>query len=171
MIKTLALLYLVFWLILLVLGSFVSLNFILSSQVAFFSSLLILFATFKSYQRRVNASMRDDKDEILAMQKELDDEEEEEWGEQDSQYKQGEDVKEFSLKNEKERLKKQKIKLKDLNLTAAFVPYRLLAYAVLILGFLVLKRKEMLDIAGILIGLAPMPIGAFLFGVVSKNVK
>lgn len=163
MIKKVAFVYLCFWLILLVVGSFISLKFLLSSQVAFFASLLILAASFRAYKRRVETRVENGRDEILAMQN-IDDE----WDEEEQGTKEA-GVQNFSLKDEKARLKKQKLGLKDMNLTAAVVPYRLLAYAVLFLGFLMLDRKEALDIAGFLIGLAPMPLGALVFGFVSKE--
>lgn len=164
MIKRVALVYLCFWLILLVAGSFISLKFLLSSQVAFFASLLILAASFRAYKRRVETHVEDGRDEILAMQS-IDDE----WDEEEQGVEQEAKAQNFSLKDEKARLKKQKLGLKDMNLTAAVMPYRLLAYAVLFLGFLMLDRKGALDIAGFLIGLAPMPLGALVFGFVSKE--
>lgn len=163
MIKRVALVYLCFWLILLVAGSFISLKFLLSSQVAFFASLLILAASFRAYKRRVETRVENGRDEILAMQN-IDDE----WDEEEQGIKEAK-AQNFSLKDEKARLKKQKLGLKDMNLTAAVMPYRLLAYAVLFLGFLMLDRKGALDIAGFLIGLAPMPLGALVFGFVSKE--
>ncbi|QKF60971.1 hypothetical protein [Campylobacter curvus] len=163
MIKRVALVYLCFWLILLVAGSFISLKFLLSSQVAFFASLLILAASFRAYKKRVETRVENGRDEILAMQN-IDDE----WDEEEQGIKEA-GVQNFSLKDEKARLKKQKLGLKDMNLTAAVMPYRLLAYAVLFLGFLMLDRKGALDIAGFLIGLAPMPLGALVFGFVSKE--
>ena len=163
MIKRVALVYLCFWLILLVAGSFISLKFLLSSQVAFFASLLILAASFRADKRCVETRVENGRDEILAMQN-IDDE----WDEEEQGIKEAK-AQNFSLKDEKARLKKQKLGLKDMNLTAAVMPYRLLAYAVLFLGFLMLDRKGALDIAGFLIGLAPMPLGALVFGFVSKE--
>ncbi len=51
------------------------------------------------------------------------------------------------------------------NYFTAFVPFRLIAYAVLVVGFLALKRHGNLDIAAFLIALAAMPAGAFVYGV------
>ena len=55
------------------------------------------------------------------------------------------------------------------NYFTAFVPFRLIAYAVLVVGFLVLKRHGNLDIAAFLIALAAMPAGALIYGVRSNE--
>ena len=51
------------------------------------------------------------------------------------------------------------------NYFTAFVPFRLIAYAVLVVGFLALKRQDNLDIVAFLIALAAMPAGALIYGV------
>lgn len=55
------------------------------------------------------------------------------------------------------------------NYFTAFVPFRLIAYAVLVVGFLELKRHGNLDIAAFLIALAAMPAGALIYGVRSNE--
>ena len=55
------------------------------------------------------------------------------------------------------------------NYFTAFVPFRLIAYAVLVVGFLALKRHDNLDIAAFLIALAAMPAGALIYGVKSNE--
>ena len=55
------------------------------------------------------------------------------------------------------------------NYFTAFVPFRLIAYAVLVVGFLALKRQDNLDIAAFLIALAAMPVGALIYGVKSNE--
>lgn len=50
------------------------------------------------------------------------------------------------------------------NFFTAFVPFRLIAYAVLVVGFLTLKRHGNLDIAAFLIALAAMPAASFIYG-------
>ena len=55
------------------------------------------------------------------------------------------------------------------NYFTAFVPFRLIAYAVLVVGFLALKRHGNLDIAAFLIALAVMPAGALIYGVRSNE--
>ncbi len=191
--KRLFFIYGALWTALTLAGAFAGVKFIASSQTAFFAALLIAAATFFSYKRRAELRLLNDRDEILALEAEKDEAEAEIWGDENLDAQNlanektpsardgnfgGEDLarenlknENFSLKNEKTRLKRQKTSLKDMNLTAAFTPYRLLAYAALALGFLALRRKEMLDIAGFLIGLAGMPLGAMIFGVSGAKAR
>ena len=55
------------------------------------------------------------------------------------------------------------------NYFTAFVPFRLIAYTVFVVGFLALKRHGNLDIAAFLIALAAMPAGALIYGVKSNE--
>ena len=61
------------------------------------------------------------------------------------------------------------LKQNSSNYFTAFVPFRLIAYAVLVVGFLALKRHGNLDIAAFLIALAAMPAGALIYGVRSNE--
>ena len=63
----------------------------------------------------------------------------------------------------------QNLKQNSPNYFTAFVPFRLIAYAVLVVGFLELKRHDNLDIAAFLIALAAMPAGALIYGVKSNE--
>jgi len=49
------------------------------------------------------------------------------------------------------------------------MPYRLVAYAILFFGFIFLKNENLLNVSGFLVGLAPMPIGAFIFGLMENK--
>lgn len=184
--KRLLFIYGALWAVLTLAGAFAGVKFIASSQTAFFAALLIIAATFFSYKRRAEMKLLNDRDEILALEAEKDEAEAEIWGDENLDARNlanektlsargenlgGENSVRENLKNEKARLKRQKTSLKDMNLTAAFTPYRLLAYAALALGFLALKRKGMLDIAGFLIGLAGMPVGAMIFGVLGAKAR
>lgn len=191
--KRLLFIYGALWAALTLAGAFAGVKFIASSQTAFFAALLITAATFFSYKKRAELRLLNDRDEILALEAEKDEAEAEIWGDENLDAQnlanektpsaRGENLggensarenlknENFSLKDEKARLKRRKTSLKDMNLTAAFTPYRLLAYAALALGFLALKRKEMLDIAGFLIGLAGMPLGAMIFGVLGAKAR
>ena len=75
--------------------------------------------------------------------------------------------------NETKPSKKQNfarnLKQNSPNYLTAFVPFRLIAYAVLVVGFLALKRHGNLDIAAFLIALAAMPAGALIYGVRSNE--
>ncbi|WP_297941246.1 potassium transporter TrkA [uncultured Campylobacter sp.] len=63
----------------------------------------------------------------------------------------------------------QNLKQNSPNYFTAFVPFRLIAYAVLVVGFLALKRHDNLDVAAFLIALAAMPAGALIYGVKSNE--
>jgi len=152
--------YFVLWLVLSVIGKFVSFSFFISSQISFFASLIILTASFFAYKNRINSRLENERDEILATIKEEDEEDE---------ISPQEEIKEFNLKDEKARLKKQKFSFKDKSFAAAFMPYRLVAYAILFFGFIFLKNENLLNVSGFLVGLAPMPIGAFIFGLMENK--
>jgi len=155
--------YFALWLALSVVGKFISNQFFISSQISFFASLIILTASFFAYKNRISSRLENAREEILAKIEEEDEDEEEILPEREA--------KEFSLKDEKERLKKQKFSFKDRSFAAAFMPYRLVAYAILFLGFLFLKNENLLNVSGFLVGLAPMPIGAFIFGIMQNNLR
>ncbi|OJJ28315.1 membrane protein [Campylobacter concisus] len=152
--------YFVLWLALSAVGKFISNQFFISSQISFFASLVILTASFFAYKNRINSRLESARDEILAKIEEDD--------EDDENLAQNE-AKEFSLKDEKARLKKQKFSFKDKSFVAAFMPYRLVAYAILFFGFIFLKNENLLNVSAFLVGLAPMPIGAFVFGLMENK--
>ena len=130
---------------------------------ALWLALSVLTASFFAYKNRINSRLENARDEILAMQKEEDEDEEEILPQKEAR--------EFSLKDEKARLKKQKFSFKDKSFVAAFMPYRLVAYAILFFGFIFLKNENLLNVPGFLVGLAPMPIGAFVFGIMQNNLR
>ena len=82
-------------------------------------------------------------------------------------------LKESNQNSETKPSKKQNfarnLKQNSPNYFTAFVPFRLIAYAVLVVGFLALKRHGNLDIAAFLIALAVMPTGALIYGVRSNE--
>ena len=152
--------YFALWLALSVVGKFVSFSFFISSQISFFASLIILTASFFAYKNRINSRLENAREEILAKIEEED---------EDDEILPQNEAKEFSLKDEKARLKKQKFSFKDKSFIAAFMPYRLVAYAILFFGFIFLKNENLLNVSGFLVGLAPMPIGAFVFGLMENK--
>ena len=155
--------YFALWLALSVVGKFISNQFFISSQISFFASLIILTASFFAYKNRINSRLENARDEILAKIEEED--------EEDDEILPQNEAKEFSLKDEKARLKKQKFSFKDKSFVAAFMPYRLVAYAILFFEFIFLKNENLLNVPGFLVGLAPMPIGAFIFGIMQTNLR
>ena len=152
--------YFVLWLALSAVGKFISNSFFISSQISFFASLIILTASFFAYKNRINSRLENARDEILAKIEEED---------EDDEILPQNETKEFSLKEEKARLKKQRFSFKDKSFAAAFMPYRLVAYAILFFGFIFLKNENLLNVSGFLVGLAPMPIGAFIFGLMENK--
>ena len=155
--------YFALWLALSVVGKFISNQFFISSQISFFASLIILTASFFAYKNRINSRLENARDEILAKIEEED--------EEDDEILPQNEAKEFSLKDEKARLKKQKFSFKDRSFVASFMPYRLAAYVILFFGFIFLKNENLLNVPGFLVGLAPMPIGAFIFGIMQNNLR
>lgn len=162
-ISRLSICYFGLWLVLSVVGKFISNQFFISSQISFFASLIILTASFFAYKNRINSRLENARDEILAKIEEED--------EEDDEILPQNEAKEFSLKDEKARLKKQKFSFKDRSFVAAFMPYRLVAYVILFFGFIFLKNENLLNVPGFLVGLAPMPIGAFIFGIMQNNLR
>lgn len=161
-IRRLFLCYFALWLALSVVGKFISNSFFISSQISFFASLIVLTASFFAYKNRINSRLENAREEILAKIEE---------DEEDDEILPQKEAKEFSLKDEKARLKKQKFSFKDKSFVAAFMPYRLVAYAILFFGFIFLKNENLLNVPGFLVGLAPMPIGAFIFGIIQNNLR
>ena len=154
--------YFALWLALSVVGKFISNQFFISSQISFFASLIILTASFFAYKNRINSRLENAREEILTKIEE---------DEEDDEILPQNEAKELSLKDEKARLKKQKFSFKDRSFVAAFMPYRLVAYAMLFFGFIFLKNENLLNVPGFLVGLAPMPIGAFIFGIMQNNLR
>ncbi|MDO5046454.1 hypothetical protein [Campylobacter sp.] len=186
--KRLALVYGGFEILLLISSIFMGKSWFFSSQVGFFGALLILFASFRSYKNRVLSKVEEAK---LTLNN---DEEDEIWGESnDSDLKAKFEAKskEFRIKQEqnlehekdlsqedenlsaKELLKREKRlskkNIKFENLQTAFVPFRLIAYAFLVVGFLSLNRNGVFDITAFLLALGVMPIGALMYGVIVRG--
>ena len=155
--------YFALWLALSAVGKFISNQFFISSQISFFASLIILTASFFAYKNRINSRLENAREEILAKIEEED--------EEDDEILPQKEAKELSLKDEKARLKKQKFSFKDKSFVAAFMHYRLVTYAILFFGFIFLKNENLLNVPGFLVGLAPMPIGAFIFGIMQNNLR
>lgn len=150
MIKRLVFIYLFFIAILLSTYFFAGKIFMLSSLVACFCAIFIASVSFFSYKKRIEKKLKDRQDD------EIEDEKNDE---------------NITLESEKARLKSKKIRLKNLHIGTAFVPFRLFAYLVLVICFLLLKRYEILNIAGFLVGLAAMPLGALVFGMMIKDIN
>lgn len=159
MIKTLIIIYLIFWLIVFGVGLYINKAFLLSSQLGFFCAIIIACVSFYNYKKRVLKKLKQDNIKTSSNNEKIDKISDEQ-----------KDAKTL-LNEEKARLKAQKTKLKDMGLGTAFVPYRLFAYAILVAGFILLKRNDLLDIFGLFLGLSIMPFGALLTGFLNKENK
>ncbi|MGP1485055.1 MAG: hypothetical protein ACTTJC_03015 [Campylobacter sp.] len=135
--------YFICWLAMSFVGLFIGKSWLISSQIAFFCSIFILFTTFKAYKKRVeNATLNSEISDSL-----------------------GENFDENALnKSQKQGDKIENFKKNSPNYLTAFVPFRFMAYACMVVGFLSLQRNEMLDIWAFLIALGVMPLGALIFG-------
>lgn len=128
---------LAFYLILLSIGLWFGLNFLISSQISFFCTLLVLICNFYTYKSKINS--------ILSSNNfDFDDE----------------SCDDFIL-NDKMQIDKiesnQKIKHKFLpsivSLFAFFSPLKLISYFIMSICFLILLRNEILNISGFMIGI------------------
>ena len=140
-------------------------HWLISSQVAFLSSLLATLASFYAYKRMVDKKIAtgdippeeqealdriDDRFELF------DDAEEEVFAEELKDVIQKERKKIGGIKNSMQNLAK--------TVSAAISPLRIAAYLILILGFLYLNRHEMLEIWGYVTGLTVVPLAALIGG-------
>lgn len=151
MAKVLFVAYFIMFILLFCIGNFIGIKFLISSVTAFFCSVFIALASFKSYERNVLVKLSDEEFVKSIKQSEEDDDLDEE----------------ISIKSEKERLKREGLLsgLKNINIGTALFPYRLVAYALLFISFLVLLRHEILSIGGFLTGVSAMPVGTLIFAV------
>jgi len=142
--------------LLLILYSFIEGNhWLINSQSAFVSSVLVTFASFLGYKKMVQKKIeigdipKEDRDELDIIEDAHD------------LYGEDRDLREVI---KEERAKIAGFKNSALNLgksaSGALSAFRLFAYAVLTLSFLYLNRHGMLNIAGFLTGLAIVPIVA-----------
>ena len=141
-------------------------NWLISSQTAFVSSLLVTLASFYAYrgliQKRVESGdiPPEDRDEldVIEDKHELYDDEE----------PSDVDVKDLKAVIKEERAKIGGIKNSAQNIAKTFSalvsPLRVSAYIVLILGFLYLNRHEYLEIWGYVSGLTIVPLVSLFAG-------
>ncbi len=132
-------------------------HWLVSSQSAFFSSLLVTLSSFLGYKKMVEKRLeigdipKEDRDELDTIEDIHD------------LYGEDKDLKEV-IKEERAHIGGLKNTATNLGKSAsgAVSLFRLLAYGVLFLSFLYLNRHGLLNIMGYLTGLAVVPIVAFL---------
>jgi hypothetical protein len=154
-IKKIAILFLVADIILVATSLYLGNNWLISSQSAFFASLLVTFASYLGYKQMIQKRLevgdipKEDRDELDIIE--------------DTHDLYGEDA-DLKTVIEEERAKIGGLKNSAVALgksaTGAMSVFRLLAYGVLFLSFLYLNRHGLLNIAGYLTGLAVVPIVA-----------
>ena len=158
--------------VILIVGSiiFFDMNVLINSQIAFFTSTLVMIGSMFSYRRMVNARVEhniittdDSKDVIDKLEDPYDLYSEEIIEDTDVNISE-------AIKEEKKRMKANRRSLfqtiKDTK--GALSIYRLSAYALLVLGFLYLNRHGILHIPAYLISLS-LPIIAILTVLVSSK--
>jgi hypothetical protein len=130
-------------------------NWLISSQSAFFVSLLVTISSFLGYRQMVRKRL-----EIGDIPKEMRDELDIIEDSHDL-YSEDLDLKEV-IKQEREKIGGVKNSMLNLgkSATGALSIFRLLAYGVLFLSFLYLNRHGLLNIMGYLSGLAIVPLTA-----------
>lgn len=127
----------------------------INTQVAFFSSLVIVLGSFFSYKNSINARLANyeasegnDRDEIDKIEDRFD-----LYNDEKEEQKSDEEV----LKEEKDKLKKNMFK--NLKYSSSFLSiYRVIGYVVLVMGFLALVNNEYFDVYAYLFGLLIVPI-------------
>ena len=145
--------------------SFFGFTWVINSQFAFISSLLITYTTYFSYKRMVEHrlqsgayTLEDDRDEW--------EKEDDEWEGKDEFDLPLEEQKDFKTIVQEEKAKQKGFFKKKQNILgsigSAMVPYRLIAYAVLFILFLVLLRREIFAVLPFMLGLSVVPLGSIL---------
>ncbi len=144
---------------------------LISSQVAFFSSLLATLASFYAYGRMIDKKI--EAGDIPAEERDTLDQIEDRFELYDDEAHSSESVAELKavIKEERRKIGGIKNSMQTLAKTigAAISPLRVGAYLVLILGFLYLNRHDILEIWGYVSGLAVVPVVAFLSGWLSRG--
>jgi len=137
---------------------------LLNTQIAFFSSLLILLGSFVSYKKSITKRVKGFESSEFANRDEIDKIED-----RFDLYSNDEELSdEEVLKDEKKKLSFFK-SLKNLKYSGSFVSfYRLTGYIFLIVGFFFLLNNDFLHIFSYLFGFLIVPILSAMLGFVIK---
>ncbi|MFV0482004.1 MAG: hypothetical protein ACK5LP_08465 [Campylobacteraceae bacterium] len=122
---------------------FVGKNWLINTQLAFFSSLFIIFGTFAGYKNLVT-SKAEAEEERLKNEEEIDESE-----------------KESGLKKSMSNL--------GLTMGAALSFYRIIGYALLFLSMFFLARTSMFEPLAFFVGVSGIIVGALLFGILKRD--
>ncbi len=129
---------------------------LLNTQIAFASALLIILLSFLSYIKNVNKQVKVLADKI---------DERDYIDELDDPYEL------YDENNTKKKPNKAKISVKNLSKSrgAAFSLYRILGYIVLIIGFLMLVKLKSIVIIAYILGISIIPLGTILSSLTSRS--
>ncbi len=142
-------------------------HWLISSQVAFVSSLLATLASFWAYKRMVDKKIAigdippEERDQLDSIEDRF-----ELYEDEAPQTSAGAEELKSVIKEERRRNGGMKNGMQNLARTigAAVSPLRVVAYIILVLGFLYLNRHGMLEIWGYVLGLTVVPLVALFAG-------
>ncbi|QOG11483.1 hypothetical protein [Arcobacter sp. FWKO B] len=141
-------------------------NFILNTQIAFFSAIFIVVGTFIGYYRNIksrvdtqsnNINQRDTIDNIEDPYDLYDDD----FKINDKQDFTTEEIKEI-INEEKKKFKTNSFKNTISSLSSFASVYRIVGYVLLVVGFFYLRNNDILNIYGFLVGISVVPIGTLI---------
>lgn len=157
-----------------VLGRF---DWLLNTQVAFVSSLLVTIGSYLGYKKNILARVQnhpnienddDNYDELDQMDDQFD-----LYSPQTKQEQQSKDISAQEIKEEinknKKAIKKNNFKNFKGSFTAITSLYRVVAYIFLIVGFFYLNNNGMLHVISYILGFLIVPFGAFFMQVILKR--
>ncbi|NPA74449.1 MAG: hypothetical protein GXO12_07025 [Epsilonproteobacteria bacterium] len=152
-IKKQLLIYISLDILLIAFSLYKGLDFLLNSQVAFLTSLMVTMLSFLSYLKNINkqigllSGLIDDRDYI---------------DELDDPYEL------YSGDEKKDKISKAKITMKNLSKSksAAFSVYRIVGYIILIAGFMMLVKFDIFAILPYILGISIVPLGTLLGAII-----
>ncbi len=149
---------------------------LLSSQVAFFSSLFITITSFLSYKRNIenrlsNLDLTQTQNETRDKIDEIDDPYDlyTEYEEIPESELTSQKIKEI-INNEKSKVKRDSLKNTFFSASGFLSIYRVLGYGILIFGFFALNNNKILLPIAFIIGLGIVPIGVLFSKLIEKEL-
>ncbi len=138
-------------------------NWLINTQVAFFSSLFVTLSSFLSYKRLIHKRLESEVEDMPDFIDKIED--------SFDLYSKDDKEKDFQeiIKEERAKLKGGKTTMKNLfhSLSGAFNPLRLLSYLFLFVGFVYLVNNQQFELLAYLIGLFVVPFSALLVSFVN----